>query len=297
MIKVKLDKFTISIFTVIFYSIINIVSVDAQTITENIITQNDRSEGDTSSEPRKKELKLPEPPETGTPKEHVNSTPGGTHLKLPEPPQTGTPKGDKTPGGTRPEEKCPQVTIPLTALIANNEKDYTLSPYPSFWFYIPYQPPAIKSLEFALKNAINSTTIYRTAIQLKDSSGLIKISLPQEKQYALTEGINYRWELMLSCQENKTEDVDFRVSGWVQKLAINSELDNQINQLSPLETYQFYLDNEIWHDAINQIASYYFAHDENSEIKETWLNLLDKLEESELSQEILVESILFPSYL
>ncbi len=293
MIKVKLDEFTISIFTVIFYSIINIVSVDAQTITENIITQNDRSEGDTSSVSKKNELKLAKPPQTGTPIGSSNT--GGTRLTLPKAPQTGTPKGDKTPGGTRPEEKCPQVTIPLTALIANNEKDYTLSAYPSFWFYIPYQSSAIKSLEFALKNTINSTTIYRTAIQLKDSSGLIKISLPQEKQYALTEGINYRWELMLSCQENNTDDVDFRVSGWVQKLAINSELHNQVNQLSPLETYQFYLDNEIWHDAINQIASYYFAHDENSEIKETWLNLLDKLEQSELSQEILIESILFPS--
>lgn len=264
--SVWLNKLIFSIGLIIVNPIINILSVNAQVARENLISPN-----------------------------NSNST-TNTRLKIPKPPQRGTPRGKKTPGATRPENLCPQVNQPVTALVANNGKDYTLSAYPTFWFYIPYQPSAIKDLEFALfKEGSNTTTVYRTKIQLKDNSGIIKIALPQEKQSALTEGNIYSWELFLSCQGNETYEPDFKVKGWMQKLATNAALQTQINQMSAAETYRFYLNNEIWYDAINQLAELYFNNPDNPTLKKDWLNLLEVLQQPQLSPELLAESILLPS--
>ena len=262
---VWLNKLIFSICLVIIDTVINILSVNAQVVRENIISQN-----------------------------NANSA-TNKQLKLPKPPQTGTPIGRKTPGATRPENLCPQVNQPVTALVANNGKDYTLSAYPTLWFYIPYQPSAIKDLEFALfKESLNTTTVYSTKIQLKDNSGIIKIALPREKQSALTEGNLYSWQLFLTCQGNETYEPDFKVKGWIHKLATNAELQTQINQMSEVETYQFYLYNEIWYDVINQLAELYFNNPDNPEIKRDWLNLLEVLQQPKLSQDLLLESVLLP---
>ena len=213
-------------------------------------------------------------------------------LKLPTPPQTGTPKGNKTPGATRPENLCPQNNQPLTALVANNSKDYTLSAYPTFWFYIPYQPSAIKYLEFALKNPQTNTTVYRTAIKPQNNSGIINVNIPQEEKFALQNGNNYIFELILSCEGNESYESDVMVNGWIKKLAMNNELQAQITQISPLEAYQFYLNNEVWYDAINQIAQLYFNNSDNPRLKQEWLDLLELLQQQQLSQEVFVESVL-----
>lgn len=265
MIKsLKLNQFIFSVFLLIIVDFITyILIVNAQVVKQNIVNKN-------------------------------NSNSPTNKLKLPLPPQTGTPKGNQTPGATRPENLCPSTNQPVTALMANKGKDYTLSGYPSFWFYIPYQPSAIKYVEFALKNTENSSTIYRTAIQLQNTSGIIKITIPQEEKYALKNENNYTWQLILSCEGNETYEPDVMVNGWIKKLATNAELQSQIKQISPLEIYQFYLSNEVWYDAINQLAELYFNNPDNFTIKQEWLNLLTILEQKKLTKQLLGEVVLSP---
>ena len=60
--------------------------------------------------------------------------------------------GTPTPATTRGDTwaNCPKTPKPLTALLANNGSDFTLSEYPTFWFYIPYAPERIGYMEFLL---------------------------------------------------------------------------------------------------------------------------------------------------
>jgi hypothetical protein len=194
-------------------------------------------------------------------------------------PKECTPKSTAA-GGSRPENKCPQINQSITPLIADNGKDYTSFSYPTFWFYIPYPTETIKYLEFALINPQTNTTVFRRAIQPQNSPGIIKITIPQEEKFALKEENNYDWKLMLTCQENPTYQPDDIRSGWIQKLASDSQsLEKHLQQISPIEAYQLYVDNEIWYDAINQILELYLNNpDNNPQINQQWLNLLAVLE-------------------
>ncbi len=222
-----------------------------------------------------------------------NSSKPNTQPKLPTPPPRGTPTGNKTPGATRNDQIwCKETSQPLTALVANNGKDFTLSDYPTFWFYIPYQSEDIKYLEFALKDGQNSTTIYRTAIKLEANSGIINVTIPDEKKYALEVGKNYSWNLLLSCQGNETYEADLVVNGWIQKLAITPELPDQLTQLSEQELKQFYLDKNLWSDAINKVAQQYYNNPNDEQIKADWFRVLEIINQSVLSQKDLVGSVL-----
>lgn len=252
MIKsIWLNKINLIKFLLIVIPLSIIFKANAQNIQDRIISQNNSNSNSNKSKP-----------------------------VLFKPTNEGTPKGGTSVGATRPENKCPQINQSITPLVAYNGKDYTLSAHPTFWFYLPYQGESIKYLEFALKNTQTNSTVYRTAIKPENASGIIKITIPAEEKFALQTDINYIWELTLLCQKNRTYEPDIVRNGWIQKLGSDNQiLEKQLQQLSPLETYEFYADNEIWYDSVNQIAQLYLYNpDKNPQVNQQWLNLLTTLE-------------------
>lgn len=150
-------------------------------------------------------------------------------------PQTGTPVGSnrsQIPGATRSPFSCNSTSIPLVALIANQGKDYTLHSHPRFWFYLPVFTAKITTLEFTLRNAANQTATYRIPFAA-NPTGLFRISLPKEAEFALQDGENYTWQLKLVCREENKVTRSYRVTGGIQKLATTPELELQLTQLSP----------------------------------------------------------------
>jgi Domain of Unknown Function (DUF928) len=223
---------------------------------------------------------------------HIFLVTGGTANALPLPvaPDTGTPRGNSTPGTTRsPEIFCLTTPKPLTALVANNGKDYTLASHPNFWFYIPYHPTQIESLEFLLLDGEESQTIYKTTVKLTDNSGIIKISLPQEAKYALKVGQKYRWYFLLDCQQNPTLEPDLVIDGWIERILPTPELTAQL-QLDRHFTYLAYENNQIWFDAIDSLATAYFTTPERSELKAAWAKLWQNFHYQWLIPETLVET-------
>ncbi len=206
-------------------------------------------------------------------------------LRLPLPPQTGTPVGSnrsQIPGATRSPFSCNSTSIPLVALIANQGKDYTLHSHPRFWFYLPVFTAKITTLEFTLRNAANQTATYRIPFAA-NPTGLFRISLPKEAEFALQDGENYTWQLKLVCREENKVTRSYRVTGGIQKLATTPELELQLTQLSPLERYEFYRDNNLWYDAVDELAQLYLENTDNPVIKKEWQNLLRLLQLQDLS--------------
>jgi Domain of Unknown Function (DUF928) len=193
----------------------------------------------------------------------------------PAAPSTGTPSGNPTPGTTRPEATCPKTNKPLTALIANNGSDYTDSEYPTFWFYVPYDPNQISKIEFLLLNGKERQTIYRTAIRLADKSGIIKITIPSQPQYALKIDEDYRWYLLLDCNPDRSDEPDRVVDGWVQRKPTNSQ-------------------QALWYDRITDLAEQYAANPENRELQADWANLLESMGYGWVVPEPFVSSELLP---
>ncbi len=194
---------------------------------------------------------------------------------LPKPPNTGTPTGNSTPGTTRPSAACPETPKPLTAIVANNGKDFTLSAHPTFWFYIPYGPEQLSRLEFLLLNGNERETIYQTNIQLTDKPGIIKITLPNEPKYELAVNQNYRWRLHLDCQQDRSIEPDLAIDGWIRRVPITDQLALQLKSSS--DVAQIYRDNEIWYDAIDRLASSHFSKAPAGEISLVWQDFLERL--------------------
>ncbi len=208
----------------------------------------------------------------------------------PEPPQTRTPEGDPTPAGTRPENNCPETSKPLTALFANNGSDFTVSEYPTFWFYIPDFPQQIDYMEFLLQDAQQNRTVYHKAVKLTDKAGIIKISLPVNPEYALKVNENYRWHfnLKLNCAESYQV-----VQGWIRRLPMTSQLENQLEKL-PSQNYLAYQKEGIWYDAIANLADLHFVNPNNQELSSAWSKLMESLNLPWVSEEGLVNFELLP---
>lgn len=196
--------------------------------------------------------------------------------QLPKPPDTGTPSGDTTPATTRPQKACPKTNKPLTALIANNNKDYTQLEYPSLWFYIPYKSEEISQLEFVLLDGLERQTIYRTGIKLNDRSGIIQISIPSNSKYALQPNKTYRWYLMLDCKNDQSQEPALVVNGWIRRLPSSSQKENPV-----------------WYDTINERAKQHFSTPENQNVNQAWVKLLQDLGYDWLVEEPFVNSTVF----
>lgn len=210
--------------------------------------------------------------------------------ELPPAPDTGTPPGKPTYGGTRPDAICQKTPQPLTALAAYNGRDLTVSSHPTFWFYMPYKPQDIRQLIFTIEDVQKGSirTIYKSNVQLNQGSGIIQIPVLKQPEYALEVDKLYQWKLTVYCTTNATDDPGLVITGWVKRIPMNVDLNNQLNT-SKKADYLIYQDNQIWYDAINSLAERYFADPDNPEVNNAWRNLLQVINKESLSQEPLVK--------
>ena len=195
---------------------------------------------------------------------------------MPEPPETGTPEGHTQPGTRRPEATCKETDIPLTALIANNGSDFTISEHPTFLFYVPYQSADIRYMEFMLLDEGERETIYRTGVRLEDEPGIVQVQLPEEPDYALVVGENYRWYFKLDCLPDRSEAPDLVVDGWVRYVGESGSEEGGLDAGGD-GNYLGYAECEYWYDAISTLAGLRFAAPENPVLAEDWSELLELL--------------------
>lgn len=207
---------------------------------------------------------------------------------IPKPPDTGTPSGNPTPGTTRPEAACPATPKELTALVANQGKDFTVSAYPTVWVYVPYSAKQLSQIEFILLNSNERQTIYQTTIKLTDKPGVIKITVPNNPKFALQPNQDYRWRLHLDCQPDRTVEPDLAINGWVRRLPADETLKAQL-QSNP-HPDQVYRKNNLWYDAIDTAATRYFANPTAPKASQTWNELLQTLNFSWVQKEPFAQS-------
>ena len=209
----------------------------------------------------------------------INPAPGWTQpgsqviADLPPVPGEGTPDGQRTPGGTRPElsEACKPTDKPLTALVPGNGKGLTTAEYPVFWFYIPYAAEEIHSITFSLHHRDETTTLYRTSVQLTQTPGVIGIPLPQSPEYDLKVNESYHWYFTVKCQPKETsEEDDIVLDGWVTRVEQGSNL-------------------VLWYDKLTNLAKRYTLEPQNPEMKRAWVELLRSVGLEGLAQEPVVQ--------
>jgi hypothetical protein len=207
----------------------------------------------------------------------------------PPAPDTGTIEGESAPGGTRIDKnsKCKQTEKNLVSLLSVG--DLTISEYPTFWFYIPYNSEEISNLEFVLKKTSEPTIIYRTSVRLFERAGIIKISIPTQEKYALALQENYNWNFSVYCATNQSDRPNIVLNGSLRRIPISTQLNAQLKtERSPV--YRVYMDNYIYYDAITNLAASYLSDPNNKELINDWNKLLEVLGRKQLVGEPIVRS-------
>ncbi|GET36668.1 DUF928 domain-containing protein [Microseira wollei] len=225
------------------------------------------------------------------------------------PPGDGAPTGRRRGGTSR--DGCPELNKPLTALVLGKEtwklvngknvldesKSFlalTVADRPTFWVYVPELPANLRAGEFVLQVSQNGeeNDVYRTPLTLPEKSGVISLSLPPNPQYSLEIGKKYHWYFKVYCGNPQQTSDNFYVDVWVERVALTPELESQLKAAQSSE-YIAYAANNIWYDALTNLADLRRTDAGNARLVQDWANLLIGVGLEDLAQEPIVQRYSF----
>lgn len=202
-------------------------------------------------------------------------------------PDNGQPKGRRR-GGTSRRDGCPKLKTPITALVPgeeNNHKSFlasTVAEYPTFWVYVPELPVNLRSGEFVLQDE-EGNDIFRTLIALPETSAALAVRLPPNPQYALKQDLKYHWYFRLYCGQPQNQPEYFYVDAWVRRVSLTPELQKQLGK-AKTQDYTVYATNNIWYDAVTNLAELRRTNPGDRVLGEEWTNLFKAVGLEEVAQ-------------
>lgn len=203
------------------------------------------------------------------------------------PPNRGIP-GRREGGGTRGCWGNPSNSLTasrLTALVPSDTFGYTLEATPSFFIYIPsfFAEKAVAA-EFELVNAAGDR-IYQATYQTSQQSGLIRINLPDDANFAgLTVGEDYNWAFSLVCDLDDPSG-NLVVDSWVRRIEPDAALADRLPTAAPTEIPALYAQSGIWYDMLTSLADLSAGGDRLANL-DRWQTLLEAVELEAVAQEL-----------
>jgi hypothetical protein len=207
-------------------------------------------------------------------------------------PDEGDPKGRRR-GGTSRREGCPNFKTPITALVPGEETNgtsflaSTVAEHPTFWVYVPELPTNLRSGEFVLQDE-QENDVWRTPLTLPEKSGAIAINLPPNPQYALKQNSKYHWFFRVYCGDPQNQPEYIFVDAWMQRVALTSDLQRQLETAKPRE-YNAYAAHNIWYDAVTNLAELRRINPSDRVLAQEWTNLFKAVGLEELAQAPIVQ--------
>jgi hypothetical protein len=213
---------------------------------------------------------------------------GALQFKMPKPPSRGIPAGRYRGGASR--GVCPQTSPELTALVPFKEETIsrgtrsetiarvwglTGSSHPTFWFHMPYDSQKGFPVEFALQDE-DGNDVYRTAVNLPAKPGIVSVPLPSTVPGLKVDEFYY-WYFKVYCGQKK-EGVPLQVNGVVQRVSLESALQQQIDAANSLQKVDLYAENHLWYDTVTTLAGLRYTKPQDSTLTADWNNLLDSIQ-------------------
>jgi Domain of Unknown Function (DUF928) len=187
--------------------------------------------------------------------------------------------------GTGSRGDCPPVNIPLTALIPENNQALTVSAHPRFWVFVPYKSADIIAGEFVLQDE-NDNDIYRTKFTPPETPGIVNIDL--KKSAPLQTNTNYQWYFKLYCSQQKLSNPVF-VKGLIKRTAINPEVEKKLQIAhTSQERFNIYFQNNIWYEAVTELATMYAHKAEKHNFLNNWFSLLKSVDLENLTSQPII---------
>lgn len=198
-------------------------------------------------------------------------------------------------GGNRIEDslRCGEYRppIPLIALIPQSNIGLTVSEYPTLLFYIPDANLEGVNLEFAIYDSQGKDLIYQQKLAIKDGDAIIAIDLAKSLSLPpLAVGKIYSWNFSIVFDPEDMSNSTL-VTGWIQRVALKSDIQDRLNTVLPQEQPMIYADNGIWYEALASLAKLRCSYPHDVTLADNWKSLLQQVGLSEISQKPLAQCI------
>lgn len=215
--------------------------------------------------------------------DHINLQ---TKQRPPAPPMTPPPNRTRSGGSLGEEAVCSAGSESLTAIVPVENPVFTTAEHPTFLFYVPFGADQVQYGEFSvLVGPTEMTRLYQTRFALPAQPGIVSITLPPNPDYQLKEKTPYHWYFKLHCNDDSPDSqnltADLQVDGWVQRVALTPERQQQIQAASP----------EVWYDSAAQVATRLSATPTDATLQQQWRNLLQHIGSEALAQEPIVGEV------
>lgn len=138
---------------------------------------------------------------------------------------------------------------------------------PTFLVYVPYTPTELP-VKFILQDANRKTLHVSSFAAIKKQPSFIRITVPPT--VLLEVGKYYKWYLIVDCGKASPG-----VEGWVQRIAIDPKLKQQLQQATPQQRVSLYAAHGIWYDALSSLAQLRLEKPQDYSLFLDWISLLD----------------------
>src|SRR4028118_2185692 len=192
---------------------------------------------------------------------------------------------DRRPRGTPAGPTCNDIgKIKLTALVPESQIGRTVSEYPVFFFYLQKSEFDDAQAEFYLVDE-NENFIYETTLKIKNSPGVMSVSIPANKNVSpLEAGKNYRWYIAWICYPEEIS-ADAVATGIVRRVELSADILRQLDAADPRQKTVIYAENGIWQDALSTLAAARRANPNDTDLAADWKSLLDSVKLGEIAAE------------
>ncbi|MBD2200368.1 MULTISPECIES: DUF928 domain-containing protein [Calothrix] len=181
-----------------------------------------------------------------------------------------SPSGRQNGGGKR--SQCSELENDnLMALVPKNNEILTTKEYPDFWFNLPFAKSS-QSLPatFRLLNEEKKSVLSKPLkLSLPEKKGIAKLSLPSTEK-PLVVGQRYHWYFSITCVNDQGSPSNIFVDGWIKRVEPDSTLVERLKQTKPQDKYFPYFENNIWAEAISELAEYRNLHPQE------WVKILSQ---------------------
>ena len=186
------------------------------------------------------------------------------------------------PGGRRDDGKCLEdrenegttkakrsATDLLTPVVIQpaNTVSLTATAHPTLLVYVP--STSATALEVTLEDS-NKRGIDRVRVDLPQTPGIVRVPLTSFP--ALAVGQDYLWIASVVCDSGDPKD-NFS-SGIIRRIQLDSTMTSKLKQASPLDRAALYGQAGIWYEAAAILDELRRAQPNNSELQQTWKELL-----------------------
>ena len=207
------------------------------------------------------------------------------------PPSRGAP-AKTSEGGSRGCSWQPGQKL-LSPLIPSEAMAFTVSEYPSFFWYLP---PAHKldesaaglggTVQFMLIDE-NQNIVYHKKLSVP-SSGIMSHTLSPEEAEPLAENKQYHWLVSMVC-DSDDPSANALIDGWVERIPVSEELQVELENAKENDLPYIYAREGIWHEALTTLAQLRQQNPDDETILSRWSEFLRSVNLSEFTEEPLID--------